>query len=94
LRSGHQAGEGSNARRRPPLSRNQKAVNRAHAKIRGIGERAIATLKCWKLLAKLHCCPQRATQLLAAILILQHIEEQRLGCRLAGFEQARVGIEV
>jgi hypothetical protein len=43
--------------RRPPLSRNQKAVNRAQAKIRGIGERAIATLKCWKLLAKLHCCP-------------------------------------
>ncbi len=65
--------------RRPPLSRNQKAVNRAHAKIRGIGEGAIATLKCWKLLAKLHCCPQRATQLLAAILVLQHIEQQRLG---------------
>jgi hypothetical protein len=63
--------------RRPPLSRNQKAVNRAHAKIRGIGERAIATLKCWKLLAKLHCCPQRATAVLAAILVLQHVEEQR-----------------
>jgi DDE superfamily endonuclease len=63
--------------RRPPLSRNQKAVNRAHAKIRGIGERATATLKTWKLLAKLHCCPQRATQLVAAILVLQHVEEQR-----------------
>ncbi len=62
--------------RRPRLSRNQKAVNRAHAKIRGIGERAIATLKTWKLLTKLHCCPQRATDLLAAILSLQHIEEQ------------------
>lgn len=57
--------------RRPPLSRNQKAVNRADAKIRGIGERAIATLKTWKLLAKLHCCPQRATQPVAAILVLQ-----------------------
>jgi hypothetical protein len=37
----------------------------------------VATLKCWKLLAKLHCCPQRATALLAAILVLQLIEEQR-----------------
>jgi hypothetical protein len=62
---------------RPPLSRNQKAVNRAHAKIRGIGERAVATLKTWKLLTKLHCCPQRATALLAAILVLQLVEEQR-----------------
>jgi hypothetical protein len=29
------------------------------------------------VLAKLHCCPQRATPLLAAILTLQLIEEQR-----------------
>jgi hypothetical protein len=63
--------------RRPPLSRNQKEVNRAHARIRGIGERAIATLKRWQLLAKLRCCPQRASALLAAILVLQLIEEQR-----------------
>jgi hypothetical protein len=32
-------------RYRPKLSRRQKAVNRAHAKIRARGERAIATLK-------------------------------------------------
>ena len=63
--------------RRPPLSRNQKQVNRAHTQIRGIGERAVATLKTWKVLTKLHCCPQRATALLAAILALQLIEEQR-----------------
>jgi hypothetical protein len=63
--------------RRPPLSRSQKAVNRSHAKIRGIGERAIATLKTWKLLAKLRCCPQRATAILAAILVPQLAEEQR-----------------
>jgi hypothetical protein len=63
--------------RRPPLSRNQKQVNRAHAKIRGIGERAVATLKTRKLLTKLHCCPQRATALLAAIFALQLVEEQR-----------------
>ena len=64
-------------RRRPRLSRREKAVNRSHAKIRAIGERAIATVKCWKVLAKLHCCPKRATALLAAILVLQLVEEQR-----------------
>ena len=63
--------------RRPPLSRNQKAVNRAHARIRGIGERVIAPIKHGNVLAKLHCCPQRTSALLAAILVLQHIEEQR-----------------
>jgi hypothetical protein len=50
-------------RRRPRLSRREKAVNRSHATIRAIGERAIATVKGWKLLAKLHCCPKRATAL-------------------------------
>ncbi|MBP1782030.1 hypothetical protein J3R08_001880 [Micromonospora sp. HB375] len=35
---------------RPKLSRRQKAVNRAHARIRARGERAIATLKTWKIL--------------------------------------------
>ncbi len=63
-------------RRRRRLSRREKAVNRSHAKIRAIGERAIATLKCWKLLAKLHCCPKRATNLLAAILVLQLVESE------------------
>ena len=37
-------------RHRPKLSRQQKAVNRAHAKIRALGERAIATLKTWGIL--------------------------------------------
>jgi hypothetical protein len=32
-------------RHRPQLSRRQKAVNRDHARIRALGERAIATLK-------------------------------------------------
>jgi hypothetical protein len=48
-----------------------------HAKIRGIGERAIATLKHWKLLTKLRCCPKRATAVPAAILVLEHVDEQR-----------------
>ncbi|WP_345478802.1 transposase family protein, partial [Actinoplanes auranticolor] len=46
---------------RPKLSRRQKTVNRAHATIRARGERAIATLKTWKILIKLRCCPRRAT---------------------------------
>jgi hypothetical protein len=29
------------------------------------------------VLAKLHCCPQQATNVLAAILVLQLIKEQR-----------------
>jgi DDE superfamily endonuclease len=36
-------------KQRPPLSRRQKQVNRTHARIRALGERAIATLKTWKL---------------------------------------------
>jgi hypothetical protein len=62
---------------RPKLSRRQKAVNRAHAKIRARGERAIATLKTWKILAKLRCCPRRATAIVQAILVLHHVEANR-----------------
>jgi dienelactone hydrolase len=62
---------------RPPLSRNQKAVNRSHARIRALGERANATLKTWKILARLRCCLQRASAILAAIFVLQLTEEQR-----------------
>ncbi|MFG3702870.1 transposase family protein, partial [Micromonospora sp. NPDC047620] len=62
---------------RPKLSRRQKAVNRAHAKIRARGERAIATLKTWKILVKLRCCPRRATTIVQAILVLHHVEANR-----------------
>ncbi|GAA5047967.1 hypothetical protein HNP84_000270 [Thermocatellispora tengchongensis] len=64
-------------RHRPRLSRHQKAVNRSHARIRAIGERAVATLKTWKVLAKLHCCPRRTTRIIQAILVLQRIEDGR-----------------
>jgi hypothetical protein len=57
-------------RRRRRLSRREKAVNRSHARIRAIGERAIATRKGWKILAKLRCCPRRATAIVQAILVL------------------------
>lgn len=62
---------------RPPLSHRQKDVNRAHVRIRALGERAIATLKTWKILAKLRCCPRRATAIVQAILVLQAVENAR-----------------
>jgi hypothetical protein len=65
-------------RRRPrPLSNNQRIVNANRARNRGPGERAMATLKTWKLLTKLRCCPSRATAIVAAIRVLQAVEEQR-----------------
>src|SRR5262249_41253683 len=43
-------------RSKPP---SQKAANRAHARLRGVGERANAQLKTWRILRKLRCCPWR-----------------------------------
>jgi hypothetical protein len=64
-------------RRRPrKLSANQKKVNRNHARNRAPGERAVATLKTWRLLTKLRCCPRRATTIILAIRVLQAIEDQ------------------
>lgn len=52
----------------------QKEANRAHARLRGPGERANAQLKTWRILRKLRCCPRRAGQLAKAIHVLQHHE--------------------
>jgi hypothetical protein len=52
------------------LSAGQQAVNRSHAKIRALGEQAIATLKTWRLLRKLRCSTTRITSLVQAILTL------------------------
>jgi hypothetical protein len=62
---------------RPPLSRRQKDVNRTHARIRALGERAASTLKTWKILTKLRCCPRWATAIVQAILVLQDTEDTR-----------------
>ncbi|BCL25159.1 hypothetical protein GCM10017557_00180 [Streptomyces aurantiacus] len=59
---------------RPKLSRRHKTVNRAHEEIRARGERAIATLKTWKILVRLRCCPRRATAIVQAILVLHQVE--------------------
>ncbi|WP_238006156.1 transposase family protein [Dactylosporangium sp. AC04546] len=64
-------------RQRPKLSRGQQAANRSHARIRTIGERAVATLKTWKILTKLRCCPRRATVIVRAILALHDVEASR-----------------
>jgi len=54
------------------LPTGQQAVNVAHARIRGIGEQAMATLKNWRLLRKLRCSTTRITSLVQAILTLHH----------------------
>jgi hypothetical protein len=64
-------------KQRPPLSRRQKQVNRAHARIRALGERATATLKTWKILTKLRCCPCRATAIVQATLVPQTVDDTR-----------------
>ncbi|MCX5357859.1 IS5 family transposase [Streptomyces sp. NBC_00124] len=52
------------------LPTGQKAANRSHAKIRALGEQAIATLKSWRLLRKLRCSTTRITTLVQAVLTL------------------------
>jgi len=54
----------------------QKNANRAHAKLRGPGERAIAQLKIWRVLRRLRCCPWRAGQIAKAIHVLLIREAQ------------------
>ncbi len=61
-------------RGKPP---SQKDANRAHARLRGPGERANAQLKTWRILRKLRCCPWHAGQITKAICVLQIRETQR-----------------
>lgn len=57
------------------LHPNQRALNRSHARIRAKGERAVAILKCWKILTRLRCDPAYTTTITAAILTLQQVED-------------------
>ncbi len=52
------------------LSTGKQAVNVAHAKIRAVGEQAMATLKGWRLLRKLRCSTTRITDIGKAVLTL------------------------
>ncbi|GGS62166.1 hypothetical protein GCM10010238_59030 [Streptomyces griseoviridis] len=45
--------------------------NRDHAKIRSLGERAMAVLKGWRLLRKLRCSTTRITAIVRAVVALQ-----------------------
>ena len=54
--------------RRP--SRHQKALDPAHARRRGPGERANAQLKSWVILRKIRSCPSSATELVKAVQVL------------------------
>ncbi|WP_438363664.1 transposase family protein [Streptomyces marincola] len=49
------------------LSAGQQAHHRSYAKIRGLGEQAVATLETWRLLRKLRCSTPRITDLVKAI---------------------------
>jgi hypothetical protein len=53
-----------------PLSPAQKAVNAAHARQRGPGERANAQLKSWTVLRRIRSCPHRGTVLVKAVTVL------------------------
>ncbi|NEB76588.1 transposase family protein, partial [Streptomyces sp. SID14478] len=52
------------------LSAGQQAVNRSQAKIRALVERAMATLKTWRLLRKLRCSTTRITATVQAVVVL------------------------
>ncbi|WP_442817956.1 transposase family protein [Streptomyces sp. NBC_01224] len=45
--------------------------NRDHAKTRSLSERAMATLKCWRLLRKLRCSTTRITAVVRAVVALK-----------------------
>ncbi|GGJ30548.1 transposase family protein [Streptomyces brasiliensis] len=53
------------------LSAGQQTLNRSQAKIRGLVEQAMATLKAWRLLRKLRCLTTRITTPVQAILTLR-----------------------
>jgi hypothetical protein len=58
--------------RKKPQS--QTDANRAHARLRGPGERANAQLKYWRILHKVRVSPRRVGRLAKAIHVLQNYE--------------------
>lgn len=52
----------------------QNDANRAHARLRGPGERANAQLKYWRVLHKVRISPRRVGRLVKAIHVLQNYE--------------------
>ncbi|KOG54812.1 transposase [Streptomyces virginiae] len=60
-------------RRKPgkDLTTGHKCVNRAHSRLRWPVERAITSIKTWRILRKARCSPNRLTSTLKAILTLE-----------------------
>ncbi|MFF1595009.1 transposase family protein [Streptomyces sp. NPDC058286] len=54
------------------LKRWKRRHNSSHAKIRCLGEQAMATLKGWRLLRKIRCSTNRITDIVKAVLVLHH----------------------
>ncbi|WP_406131695.1 transposase family protein [Streptomyces sp. NBC_00989] len=54
------------------LKRWKRRHNTTHAMARCLGERAIATLKGWRLLRKLRRSTNRITNVVKAVLVLHH----------------------
>ncbi|MFF5284505.1 transposase family protein [Streptomyces sp. NPDC013171] len=54
------------------LKRWKRRHNSTHARIRCLGEQAMATLKGWRLLRKLRCSTNRITDIVKAIVALHH----------------------
>lgn len=46
--------------------------NTTHAKIRCLGEQAMATLKGWRLLRKVRCSTNRITNIVKSVLVFRH----------------------
>ncbi|PZT75910.1 MULTISPECIES: transposase family protein [unclassified Streptomyces] len=55
------------------LKRWKRRHNTTHATIRCPGERAMATLKGWRLLRKLRCSTNRITDVVKAVVVLHHV---------------------
>jgi hypothetical protein len=60
------------------LTRWKRRHNTTHAKIRCVGELAMATLKGWRLLRKLRCSTNRITHIVKAVLVL-HQRQREIG---------------
>ncbi|WP_405676412.1 transposase family protein [Streptomyces sp. NBC_00868] len=54
------------------LKRWKRQHNSTHAKIRCLGEQAMAVLKGWRLLRKLRCSTNRITDIVKAVVVLHH----------------------
>ena len=65
------------------LKKWKRRHNTTHAKIRCLGEQAMATLKSWRLLRKLRCSTNRITDIVKGVLVLHHASINRSALQTA-----------